>query len=318
MKKHLYIFIVLLSPLFVISQNVDVEGGFIVESIDDYSEIIKNVADPISAQDNLIIYDIIQPEDVDVLDLGTADSDLDGAFRYGDFIELTNAGSSPGSSNQLSTKCGTLVMNNNGTGEDKVDDYVIYIQEATEAGNFYYVITESVQQRLDAGETPIAIYNSDNSLLDSLYGKTYQGGLIAYLNTITGSGLVAASVDQSTGAEWGCWGTFMQGTSYEIDAGQSNTTSIVDDCGESGIAAKLCDNLDYEGYQDWFLPSKDELYELYNNLKLNDFGGFDAGWYWTSTEDSATFAWSQDFLVGNQYANDKVDVNNNVRAVRVF
>ena len=317
MKKHLYVFIVLLSPLYVISQNVDVEGGFITDSRDDYSEIIKNIADPISAQDNLLTYDMTQPYDVDVLDIGIADSDRDGAFRHGDFIELTNVGSSQGSSNQLSTKGRTLAINNNGTDEDKVDD-VIYTHEATEAGNFYYVITEPVQQRLDAGETPIAIYNSDNSLLDSLYGKTYEGGLIAYLDTIIGGGLIAASVDQSAGAEWGCWGTFIQGTSYEIGTGQSNTTSIVDDCGESGIAAKLCDDLDYGGYQDWFLPSKDELNELYNNLKLNDLGGFAAGWYWTSTEDFIIFAWSQDFLVGNQYANDKVDVNNNVRAVRVF
>tara|TARA_R110000737_G_scaffold333276_1_gene350836 strand:- start:329 stop:1150 length:822 start_codon:yes stop_codon:yes gene_type:complete len=273
-----------------------VEGGFIADSRDDYSEIIKNVADPIPAQDNLLIYDMIQPYDVDVLDLG----------------------SSPGSSNQLSTKDQTLAINDSGTDEDKVDDDVIYTHEATEVGNFYYGIIEPVQQRLDAGETPIAIYNSDNSLLDSLYGKTYEGGLIAYLDTNVGSGLIAASVDQSTGAEWGCWGTYIQGTSSDIGTGQSNTIILVDDCGESGIAAELCDGLDHEGYQDWFLPSKDELNELYNNLKLNDLGGFSAGWYWTSTEDFVIFAWSQDFLVGNQYANDKVDVNNNVRAVRVF
>ena len=51
MKKHLYIFLILLFPVFVFSQNVEVEGGFIEYSIDVSSGVIKNVADPISAQD---------------------------------------------------------------------------------------------------------------------------------------------------------------------------------------------------------------------------------------------------------------------------
>jgi len=51
MKKHFYIFIALLSPLFVFIQNVEADGGIIVDSIDVSSELIKNVADPISAQD---------------------------------------------------------------------------------------------------------------------------------------------------------------------------------------------------------------------------------------------------------------------------
>ena len=367
MKNVFCIFIILLIPVFSFSQNVEVLGGIIADSIDVSSGLIKNVADPLFAQDaatkayvdlleakvdslelkvtmitaapiaeddDLTIIDTTQPYNVDVLDLGTADSDPDGAFRYGNFIELTNVGSSPGSNNQLSTKVRALEINNNGTEQDKTDDYVIYTPEATEVDSFYYVITDldglkdtalvaieiaalTVQQRLDADETPISIYNSDSSLLDSLYGKTYQGGLIAYLNTTSGSGLIAASIDQSTEAEWGCSGAFLGGTSSSIGSGQSNMTAIVNGCAAAGIAAKLCDNLDYEGYQDWFLPSKDELNELYDNLMLNGFGGFAADWYWSSTESDESSAWGQNLNNGIQIGNNKATTDN-VRAVRTF
>ena len=51
MKKHLSIILVLLFPVVVFSQNVEVVGGFITDTIDLQSGLIKNVTDPISAQD---------------------------------------------------------------------------------------------------------------------------------------------------------------------------------------------------------------------------------------------------------------------------
>ena len=66
-------------------------------------------------------------------------------------------------------------------------------------------------------------------------------------------------------------------------------------CGTAGIAARVADDYSLNGYDDWFLPSKDELDELYLNRLV--VGGF-AGAYWSSSEVDGNFAWRQSFFDG--------------------
>ena len=178
------------------------------------------------------------------------------------------------------------------------------------------------QVRLENGETPLDIYQSGVPI-DSIIGKTYQGGLIAYLDTLDGTGLIAAPTDQGT-AEWGCYGTLISGADgTDVGTGSQNTADILAGCSETNIAAYLCDTLTLGGYNDWFLPSKDELNKLYENigqgnaLGLGNVGGFANNNYWSSTDYDNGYAWRQNFGNGDQYLTNK-NYYFNVRAVRAF
>ena len=100
----------------------------------------------------------------------------------------------------------------------------------------------------------------------------------------------------------------------ELGTGAANTIAIVGAPGGPRLAAMLCYGLVVGIYEDWFLPSKDELNKLY--LARDVIGEFSAGYYWTSTEASGD-AWIQSFSTGVQSTYSKKG-NFLVRAVRVF
>ncbi len=145
-------------------------------------------------------------------------------------------------------------------------------------------------------------------------GQSFGGGIIFYIDGTGQHGLISATTDQSTGAAWGCYGTSIPGTSTAIGTGQANTTIIVNWCMETGIAARICDNLVLNGYSDWFLPSKDELNEMYLHKAV--IGGFVDSNYWSSSEATDYIAWYQGF--GSGGGNGYKFNNYAVRAVRAF
>ena len=133
--------------------------------------------------------------------------------------------------------------------------------------------------------------------------------------------LEAAPVDQSAGHVWieggSTQSTLNGNTSTGIGTGQTNSDAIVAQTGHTGSAAKLCLDYSHSGYDDWFLPSKDELDLMYENLKREEIGSFAAAYYWPSSEYSSNFARLQSFSNGGQYANYKSD-DCRVRSVRAF
>jgi uncharacterized repeat protein (TIGR02543 family) len=117
---------------------------------------------------------------------------------------------------------------------------------------------------------------------------------------------------------WGCDGTLIPGADgTAVGAGEQNTIDIEAGCTTPGTAADICANLSLGGYSDWFLPSRDELNLVYENLKAQGVDGFADNYYWSSSEYVATHAWYQLFGNGDQ-GNFYKESTYRVRAVRAF
>lgn len=52
-------------------------------------------------------------------------------------------------------------------------------------------------------------------------------------------------------------------------------------------AARLCDMHEAGGYDVWFLPSREELEQMYQRLVAQDLGNFSLSSYWSSSEYDA-------------------------------
>jgi hypothetical protein len=183
-----------------------------------------------------------------------------------------------------------------------------------------------VQSLLDANQTPLTLYNG-GVIIDSLYGKVYEGGLIFYFDINTGNGLVSAATDQGTGNPWGCYGVDISGAdATAVGTGSQNTIDIEAGCTTANTAADLCANLSLNGYNDWFLPSKDELIEMFykigagapapNNNIANFTTIFDS-YYLSSSEIIPTNVWAMEYTIPQLVDRDK-NFNGYVRAVRAF
>jgi hypothetical protein len=141
------------------------------------------------------------------------------------------------------------------------------------------------------------------------------GGLVFYID-VNGNGFVCAESNQGL-SKWGCFGSLIDNTESGISSGANNTASIILKCKEAGIAANICNDLVLNGYNDWFLPSKDELNLIYQNLALAGIGDFSTSGYWSSTEYSQYFGWYQYFVNGSQTYYPK-DLELQVIAIRAF
>ena len=151
-------------------------------------------------------------------------------------------------------------------------------------------------------------------------GDLAEGGIVFYVDETGEHGLVAAIEDLPGTYEWGCFTGLLGADGIAIGAGLQNTLEIVAGCSETPIAASEALAYESEGYSDWYLPSKEELYEMYNTIGWGgsvNIGGFYNNWYWSSSERDNYDAWSVNFSNSSTDYSGK-HVNHWVRVIRSF
>jgi hypothetical protein len=139
---------------------------------------------------------------------------------------------------------------------------------------------------------------------------------------ITAYYLEAAFKDQGTSLRWSTEALFWEdpatistiAEATAIGTGKRNTALILEG-DPTAPAALACKDCNHGGKNDWFLPSKDELKELYEQ---RSHVGITSGNFWSSSQLNSDRAWALNFNDGKQVYNGAKQSNCNVRAVRAF
>ena len=156
---------------------------------------------------------------------------------------------------------------------------------------------------VDIAQNDITICEGDSLVLSAndgvnsnlSIGDSHEGGIVFYLDG-NGGGLVA-SPHYFGGAPWGCPGTVISGADgADYGDGQQNTADILAGCNDSWFQALVVSTYEEEGYDDWYIPSKNELLLMHQTLGYGSGDNvldFQPGAnYWSSTEIDANNAWA--------------------------
>ncbi len=179
-------------------------------------------------------------------------------------------------------------------------------------------------------ETSGTVVSSGGSGFTHYVGEIWGGGVVYHVyRGADGNehGLVVAITDQSTAAVWSNLTSTLIGASAQSSwNGLANSNAIVAQSGHTNGAAKLCLDLVIGGFDDWYLPSLEEL-RLLSNVRFNVNKSFSSisgaaelnqtNSYWSSTEYSGNSVWHLN-VMGGYTGNYAKSYALFVRAIRSF
>lgn len=132
----------------------------------------------------------------------------------------------------------------------------------------------------------------DNSCYYYWIGQNYQGGKIFYIDKSKKHGMIAAEFDLPN-TVWGCSNDSILDVGINetaVGRGSSNSQIIADQCGYETAAGK-CLLLDTLGFDDWYLPSMEEMRGVSENLGRLGQANLSSSYYLSSSQNSKTTAW---------------------------
>ncbi|WP_170283991.1 hypothetical protein [Flagellimonas olearia] len=258
----------------------------------------------------------INLNDVDEVSATNTNLTIDENPSNGDVIGvLQSSGSNLTYTITFQNPAGAFNINQN-TGELSVADETLFDFETNP--NMLATISVSNGTQTVSANAFVAL-NDLNEI-----GEFKYGGVIFWIDPASNnsSGLVVSLNVQATNVPWGCLGIATGATGTAIGTGQTNTDIIMASSCASGSAAEIASNLNENGFDDWFLPSADELNELYSNVSIvgnaitSNGGDVISNSYWSSTEvdinDAIWWNINQGFNIPKD--NDFLSV----RAIRAF
>lgn len=136
--------------------------------------------------------------------------------------------------------------------------------------------------------------------------------------------------------EWGCASSEVGNAAATLGSGLTNSglstffhdnlsdyynnPSVCNAANNGTVAAQKALTYEWNGFDDWFLPSQVELALMHANLHLLGLGNFSNTTYWSSTETDAGNAQTIDFVTGSAAASPKIPLPDTVqtRPIRYF
>lgn len=182
------------------------------------------------------------------------------------------------------------------------------------------VLLEDFSQFTGYTTNALVLITEVNIITEYEVGGYAHGGIVFYVDETGQHGLVAVLEDLNV-SKWGCSGVEINGADgIAIGMGHQNTLDIIAGCSQTEAAFYAYNSL-FGGFSDWYLPSRDELEEMYNIIGNGggngNVGNFQNSWYWSSSENGSDYAWGVYFGNGFTSSYSKSSFRK-VRVIRSF